>query len=458
MRTVRLPDGTKVHGGVAPFYSSAVGGDTIYAYNGSVTRTYRPGGTAKVDADLDNNHVLAGIWYERARHIQTGTYVNIDSMGNAADLWMQNSDQYLRYNDGTPVQSRNYETISTGQSVFIQDTIALMRNKLSLVFGIADRSIKRDFTNTASSLTGGGGNYQIDRTYRDTMPNIGARYEIDKEQSLFLNAAQNFKAPANFVLSGLLIGGTYVNGVLTGATLRQPTIDKETSNNLDMGYRWQSDRLTFSGTFFYIDFKNRIATSYDPSTALTTDQNVGKSRNYGAEGELGYKIADGWSLYSSLSLMQDKIEDSLIVVKATNGSLVTLPTKGNFYPDSPKLMAGAQVQYDKDNWYGYIQAKYTGSRFTTLLNDDSINGYTLVNLGGGYTWKMTGLLKTAMVRFNVFNVFDANFLNLNSGSGSSFTNNATAYTAPNGATVGASLPQLYVSPPRSYSVTLQFDF
>jgi len=449
--TDSLPDGGKVHYGVAPFYSAAVAGDSVYVYNGSVTKTYRPGGTVKVDADIGSNHVLAGIWYERARHIQTGTYVSIDNAGNAADLWM-------RYNDGTPVQSRNYETISTGQSVFIQDTIALMQDKLSLVLGISDRQIKRNFTNTASSLTGGGADYTIDRTYRDTMPNIGARYAIDNQQSVFLNAAQNFKAPANFVLSGLLVGGKVVNGVLTGATLREPTVDKETSNNVDLGYRWQGDRLTFSGTLFYINFKDRIATSYDPTTALTTDQNVGKSRNYGAEGEVGYKIAEGWSLYSSLSLMQDTIEDSLITVKATNGSLVTLPTKGNFYPDSPKVMAGAQLQYDKDNWYGYIQAKYTGARYTTLLNDDRIDGYTLVNLGGGYTWKMTGLVKDAVIRFNVFNVFNTDFLNLNAGSGSSFTNNATPYTAPSGATVAANLPQLYVSPPRSYSVTLQLDF
>jgi iron complex outermembrane receptor protein len=457
-QTDSVRDGTKLRFGVAPFYSPTVGGDVLYVYNGSVTETYRPGGTVKLDADWNNQHFLGGIWYERARHIQTGTYVNIDNAGHAADLWMRNSDQYLLYNDGTPVQSRNYKTISTGQSLFLQDTIGLMQDKLSLVLGIADRQIKRDFTNTASSLVGGGADYTIDRTYKDTLPNIGLRYQLDKEQSLFANAAKNFKAPANFVLSGLLVGGTFVNGVLTGATLRQPTVDKETSNNFDLGYRWQSDRLTFSGTAFYIDFKNRIATSFDPTTALTTDQNVGSSRNYGAEGEIGYKLAAGWSLYSSLSLMQDKIEDSLIVVKATNGSLVTLPTKGNFYPDSPKVMAGLQLQYDRAGWNGFIQSKYTGSRFTTLLNDDSIPGYWLWNLGGGYTFQPTSWFKSAVIRFNVFNVFNSNYLNLNSGSGSSFTNNATAYTAPNGATVAANLPQLYVSPPRTYSLTLQADF
>jgi iron complex outermembrane receptor protein len=452
--------GTKLHGGVAPFYSATVTGNTIFAYNGSVTHTDRPGVNVKLDAELAaDNHLSAGIWYERARHRQTGTYVAVDASGAAADVFMMNSGQWFRYNDGTPVESRNYFTISTGKSLYVQDTFHLADNRLAVQLGLAKRSIDRDFHNNASSESGGGADYSMSRTYSGVLPNLGAKFDLSREQSLFLNAAKDFKAPPNYVLSQLVTGGTIANGVLTGYTLRQPMVDKETSNNFDFGYRLQSETYTVSGSLFLIDFKDRIATSYDPASALSTSMNVGASRSDGAEFEAGWAPAKNWSLYGSLTLTSSKINDDKILVQdSTKTKWVQLPTSGKEFPDTPRYMAGLGVQYGESAWSVFAQAKYTGKRYSTLLNDDSIGGYTMVNAGATYQLPSAVFFKNPTVKFNVINLFNTGYLNLNAGSGSSFTNNATAYTAANGAVVSANAPTFYVGAPRSLSLTLQSDF
>lgn len=451
---------TQVHGGIAPFYNSSVVGNKIYLYNGSVTQTNRPGINVKVDADISStNHLTAGIWYERARHRQTGPYVGIDNGGNAADIFMRNSGQWLLYNDGTPVESRNYLTISTGRSEFIQDNITLMDNRLVLALGLSNRSIKRELTNTASSESSGGASYSISHTYSDVLPNFGAKYQLSKEQSVFFNAASNFRAPPNYALSQLVTGGSYVNGVLTGWTLRNPVVDKETSNNFDFGYRLQNERVTLSASLYRIDFQNRIASSYDPVSNLSTSMNVGNSRSQGVELEAGYVPANRWSLYGSLTLMDSKINEDKVIVQNTTGTTwVTLPTTGKQFPDTPRIMAALGAQYTEGDWFAYGQAKYTGKRYTTLVNDDSIGGYTVVNAGAGYQFPSGAFFKKPLIKLNIYNLFNSGYLNLNAGSGSSFTNNATAYNAPGGAVVGASSPSFYVGAPRTFSLTLQSDF
>ena len=53
--------------------------------------------------------------------------------------------------DGSLFQGRNVETVSTGKSVFVQDTIELMNSKLQVIPAVSYRSIQRDFTNYGSS-------------------------------------------------------------------------------------------------------------------------------------------------------------------------------------------------------------------------------------------------------------------------------------------------------------------
>jgi len=439
--------GNLLGGGIRDVNGDGDTADTVYAYDSGRTRTYRPGITVKFNQQLDNHRLTFGYWYERARHQQTGPYAKIDNNGNSADLWLDSPGVWLKNQNGSYVQYRDTKTISTGKSAFVQDNISLMQDKLNVQVGARYSGIDRDFTNNPSQSAGG--YYTLEKSYHDFLPSLGLRYQLAETQSVFFNAAKNFKAPGNFSYFGLTQGGTYVNGVLTGYTVRNVPVDKETSWNYDLGYRYAGDRLTFSGSVFYVDYQNRIASAYNPDTATKTDYNVGDSTSKGFELESGYSLTKKLSLYGSLSYIKSKMDQN---IAWTNS--FALPTAGKEFPDTPNWLSGLSLQYAQDSWYVFGQAKYTSKRYTTLVNDDSIGGYTVFNAGAGYTFPSSAWIKKPTIRFNVTNLFDKQFLSLNSGSGSQFTSNAVAI----GTSAPASAPSFYVSAPRAFSVTLTADF
>jgi iron complex outermembrane receptor protein len=119
-------------------------------------------------------------------------------------------------------------------------------------------------------------------------------------------------------------------------------------------------------------------------------------------------------------------------------------------PDTPKWLSGLRLEYNSGTWYGNADVKYTGSAYSTLVNDEAVDAVTLVNLTAGYHFADTAFLKKPSIQLNVSNLFDKDYLRINSGSGSNFTTRALGS--------GASTPFYYVGSPRFVSVTLRSDF
>ena len=427
--------------------------DRLYVYSSNVTETYRPGITLKSNIRLDNHDVMVGAWFERARHLQTGPAVTYDSGGASADPWLFNTNQYLQYGNGQNYQSRNWQTISTSTSLFAQDTIRMLEDKLSLVLGVRGTQITRDFTNYANSgstsvLGASTADYDISKTFGKVLPNIGMRYRLDEQQQIFANVAQNMRVPNNSALANLLVGGTVQNGVLTGATLRDPVVQMETSTNLDLGYRFASDKWTFAGSMYYIDFQNRIASAYDVTANQTIDFNVGAVTTKGVELEAGYKINSNWSMYGSATYNISTMKNDYPLT-----ATASLPTAGAQLPDTPNWMAGLRVSYQSNTWYGNLDMKYTGSAYSTLVNDESMSAYTLFNGAVGYRFEDYGLLKNPSIQFNVYNIFNTKYQRVSSASGSGFTTNAVALPG-----IAASAPSYYIGAPTFVSVTLRAGF
>ena len=426
--------------------------DKVLTYGSSVTETNRPGVTFKANYRVENHNINVGYWTERAVHRQTGPRVKFDNAGNPASVWLDQTSAYLLRGDGMPYQARDWKTISTGTSLYAQDSISLMQDKLSLQVGVRNSSIDRDFINYANAGTYGVGradlDYEIKRTYSKVLPSFGAKYNLDAEKSVFFNVAENFRAPSNFVLSNLLTGGTVVNGVLTGATLRNPAVGIETSTNFDLGYRLQNKDTTFSGSVFVVNFKDRIAAAWDPVSLSSLDYNVGNVTMKGAEIELGQKLNKNFSVYGSLTYTESLMKQDLKV-----STTLTEATAGKQMPDTPKIMAALALSYKEGPWFGQITAKHTGKAFSTLVNDQSMDAYTLWNLSAGYKLPETAFFKSPEIRLNVDNATNAEYKRISSPSGSSFTTRALAL-----GTLAGSNPSYNIGAPRFTSVTLRSDF
>lgn len=467
-----------LNNGIADLNGDGDRADTILIYRSSVTRTFRPGVTSSLTWSLPNNTVVLGGWFERAHHRQTqpgsklyGDGLNADKV---SDKWLDNPDAWINYTNGQVYEGRNWFTISTGYSAFLTDTISLLRDKLTIVPGVRYSGIDRDFTNYANSGTAGTtlgvpsaynsfATYEVKKNYDEVLPSLGIRYALTDTQSVYANATKNFRVPSNFVYSNLLRSNVVANGVYTNQFVngqyvnysqRAVPVDKETSWNYEAGYRFATERLTLSTAVFYNDFKNRIAAAFNNDTQTVTDYNVGKSHQYGVEGEAGVKIYGPFSAYASASYLRSEIKQDLQA-----GGTATAPTTGKQFPDTPNVLSALSLIYqDKFGYFGMVQTKYTGRRQSTLVNDQNIPGYATVDLAGGYTYPGSfAYIQHPFIRFNASNVTNEEYLNLNGPSGSNFTLNANSFQS-NGTTVNGTQPTYYVGAPDFFSVTIGAEF
>jgi len=412
--------------------------DQVIVANASVTKTQRPGLTTSLTYTWGNHTILGGFWWERANHRQTGTAVPVDNFGNATDVYLR--DPVLLRPDGTAYQSRNWKTISTGYQAFIQDTISLMDDKLQVNLGLRTPHIKRDFTNYINE--GAPYNYNINRTYSDVLPQLGLRYRVTNDDQLYASLAKNMKAPGNFVYA-TTNGNVSVNPT-TGAVTIVSDVKPEVSYSFDAGYRHQTSKWIGTVDFYATDFRDRMATAYDPVNLVSSTTNVGKVKNYGFELEAGNTPINGWSAYVSYGYIKSEIKDDMQVSRTQ-----FLPTAGNEFPLTPKQKLGMTLQYENGPFWARLTGKSTSKQQATLTNDETVPGYTLFGFDGGYKLGDWGNMKNAKITFNVSNLTSKQYYNPASQS----VINAKAYGATAARTVF-----YYAGAPRFTSVTLSTDF
>jgi iron complex outermembrane receptor protein len=422
--------------------------DTVSVFRSSVTQTFRPGVTVKLNYQWNNHRIVGGYWFERARHRQTQPAIKLNTDGSVANYFLDDESLWVRRVDGSAYQGREQRTISTASSFFLQDTISLMNDKLILTPSIKVPTIERDFTNFANDSGGASAlTYNRTKTERNANPSIGARYSISDAHQVFGSVTRGSRTTNNFNLAASAL----VNGVLLF-----PDVKPETSTTLDFGYRHLSDAFTFSGTLFATDFKNRISRAYDEVAARTVDTNVGDASIRGFELEAGTRPWNGVSMYGSLTYTKTELKND-VFGQGTPTALLTqrLPTSGKEFPDTPRWLAGFTVQYANGPFLANLSSKYTGRRYASLVNDEAVSGFVTSDLNMAYRFGATSWMKNATLRLNVSNLFDRDSLLLSTGSGSSFVNNTLPIP---GVTSTTSTVFYYVGAPRFTSLSLQFDF
>jgi iron complex outermembrane receptor protein len=248
--------------------------------------------------------------------------------------------------------------------------------------------------------------------------------------------AKNAKAPGNFVFQSAMVNGVLVT----------PHVEAETSTNLDVGYRYMGETVVASGSLFSVDFKNRLTSAWDPVNAVKVETNVGSSTTRGAEAEVGVDLGHGFGTYNSISYTDSKMNEN---APTSTAAMVMQPTAGKQMPNAPKMMAGMALKFAQAGFTSAISAKYTGMIYSTYTNDESVPGFTTVDLDFGYRFVGTTTLKNPTIRLNVSNLFDKQYLNMSGGSGSVITLNATG--------ANASSPQYYMGAPRFVSCSVSVD-
>ncbi len=410
--------------------------DTVIMARSSVTKTQRPGVTAEINTAVGSHQLRFGVWYERAEHRQTQPAVGVRADGEPVDIWLQNGQ--VNRPDGSTYQGRDWKTISTAYQLYVNDNISFMGDRGLLSLGVRAPTVNRDVTNSANE--GFTSTYNIQKTYRELLPQAGVRFNLDKEQQIFANIGKNFRAAPNFAFTG--------NNVRLNAAGQVELVTEalpETSIMTDLGYRLQTRSFSLSATLFNASFKDRQANAYDPIADKSTYTNAGNVKTTGLELEAGTApFLGGFTAYASLTAQSSELQDNITVARGQ-----VLATAGKQFTLTPDRMVGASLQYATGPFYARLKLKHTGRQYATLMNDEEVPSYTTGDFDAGYNFGNFGMVKNAQLRFNISNITNAQYRNPSSGS------------VVNAKQVGATAPSTvfyYLGAPRFAAISLSADF
>ena len=400
----------------------------------------RTGGVARMKVDLPYQEVVFGIQIEHNNEHEFEPLIGVNPItGYSANQWGNEGAPYetVTYPGGNFVRLEDRRTRTDLERPFLQDTVHLLDDNLTLDLAVQEPFVDRKGLNFLPLLlrtsAGQVAPVSAELEQHKLMPSAGAVYKLDSDNQVFASIAQTFRASDNNPL--------YFPGTNLGATKPEEAV------NVEAGYRYTGAPVIFSATFFNVNYQNREEFQLSP-VKTTIGADVGAVTLRGAEMEVGTKPIDGFSLYGSGTLVDSRVRQNILVGIAAGG-LRPLPTEGKQMPDTPHVMFAGQLRYDADAFFGELQAKYTGKRYSTMTNDESVGGYSTTDVIAGcrIPEEWTHSVRTS-VTLSVTNILDRRYY-----GGINYSN--TAVTT-NG--VAGSAPSYYVGPPRFFSAKVTAEF
>lgn len=340
------------------------------------------------------------------------------------------ANNYSKYMITMP-DGREYRTLDMNfkhqmNELFIDDTLKLLDDKLTLEAGLRYLMITRWNTNLIPGVT----RYNVGASYAQPLPQVSASYQITPHDQIYIDGTTAYRAPASVQVYGEVFSTTSPN-----PASKQSSLKGEYSIGEEIGYRHYSTVNIAVSLFNYNITNNQITSSqYINGIPLPSPIEAGGKTSRGAQGEIGLRPWHHWSPYVSAQYLHATTDNNI----ATGGDL--LPTKGKRAVQSPEFSAAVGLSYDDGSVFGNFVFNYVSSQYSTIMNDEKIPGYETANITLGYRMHSIGFAQHPQFQLNVVNIGAKNYL---SGF-QSISNNAKATRGIYGTTIAGSSP-LYLS-------------
>lgn len=407
--------------------------DRVRVMSPSNTHTQRYTLNSSLIWDLNDHHRLRAAYaLDWGRHRQTGLFGRIDFSDPTNPRFvdefggLQEDGNRVVNLDGFALRSRDRLSYAELNQFSLEYIGRFMDEALTINIGVRAPFFKRElnqfcYTQNASSnvlctsevpnATLANGNvtfagrgttqyitpFQRTVKYDDVLPNIGATYKFGGAQSIYASYSESLSAPRTDSL--------YATTRLADGSIGNPTVQPETSKNVDFGYRYTSGTLIAQASGFFNQFDNRIVSTFEPDLDQFVDRNVGSVESKGVELSVGWSPIQALSLYGSASFLDSELQDDYVYDRAGN----RLATKGKKQVETPEQMYSLRASYQfNDVFSAGIQGKYTGERWVTDVNDLKVDAYTVVDLDARFDFAALGFEGTYL-QLNVTNLFDEQY-------------------------------------------------
>ena len=443
--------------------------DTVGFYTPNNTNTRRYTAIMSLIYDINDDHrVRIAYTFDRAQHRQTGEWGFLNSAGFPQNVFGGRNGPDVVNADGFALQQRDRLSIALLNQVAGQYIGKLFDEKLRVEIGMRAPFFQRDLTQNCFTQAGGGGfatctsqilgttaapnttyivpnNFVVTPTtpgtpvyrpfsaqykYNKILPNAGLTFKLADDLSTFASYAKGFSAPR------------------TDNLYRQPLVivTPETTDAFDLGMRYTTSKVQAQATVWYIQYQNRIVTSFDQALGISIDRNVGEVKSYGVDANFAYSPTREITLYTFASYNNSKLQQN-IELGQVGGVTIFAPTAGKYVTETPKWTVGGRASVDVGPVSVGAQVKYVSSRFATDVNDVIAPSYTTVDANASFSFANWGL-KDTFFQVNAINLFNKFYF----GNISTQINHGTI------GGIAGSNPNFSVGAPRTIMGTLQIGF
>ena len=396
----------------------------------------RPGFTSKIEREIGDHKLQAGLWWEQNQSTQS-----------------RNWYPFTAANPGTPYQIPNGNPNFTQYSFYgktietqlhLQDSWAVS-SKLTLQGGFKStiQNATGDFpvNQKAASISGNSTGLPVGtiNTTKPFLPQLGAVWTLDSQDEVFANIQQNVRQFINYGAGGL---SPWSLSSQAAFNLFKNTVQPETSMTYELGYRgsrkFAGDVLTgIDGqiNFYHVDFRNRLLAITSTPTVNTINPgnpilaNVGGVTTNGVDVGGTLHFGSRFSFYNALSYNRSTYNDNY----ATGATGGVINTAGMQVPVSPQWLEKFVLTAQFGDTEAQLLGDYVGKRFATYTNDVSVNPYLLLSMN--VTRKMPELngamLKDSKLRLTVSNLANVTGdLNVIASAPSNTTGGYATYPIP----------------------------
>ena len=301
-----------------------------------------------------------------------GGYVELNRDFSGAEFSLKNRSKSFEWMIGTSIQNqtddrKRFENNEGEKGVKVLDQIESFKSFGAFALGSYNKSkysiqagLRYDIHEISSD------DYMldigIDQQYIDYSkslsafsPSLGFVYSLSKNRELYINYGYAYETPSLSELSANP-NGTGFNENLSPMS----------SSGFDLGFRKQSQGLSYSLTAFYIDTNDEIVRyELEGFEGMNFYRNLGTSKRLGAELEASYNLGKMGVLNASYTQAKYEFEN-----QGVSGDLAGIP-KSNFSLDWLYVYKNLDLKLD---------LKYVNSLFADNNNEVNVPSYLLSNI------------------------------------------------------------------------------
>lgn len=350
----------------------------------------RSGILSSINFALGNNKINAGVWYEK------------NDFNHAMRFYAQDNGPTTPYErPSNPFFTKwDYQFTTETVQFHVQDTIQVS-DRVSVNIGFKSPKTETKISTLADTAPGNELNGSL-TAKKSVLPSVGFSFKADDSNEYFANISQNIRA-----YRGVVKGGTSpFDTTQAGFDAVKDKIHPEQSTSSEAGWRLHTSDLDVTAAVYHIDFKDRLLALQQGSAIAGNASvlaNVGKVEANGVELAVNWTFANSFSWSNSFSYNNAEYKNDF----TSNG--VVYHTNGKQVVDSPKTIINSELGYNDGKLSAHIGANYLAKRYYTFTNDQSVDGYTLVDIGAGYEWSSVGFAKKLSLQAGVNNLFDKEY-------------------------------------------------